>query len=211
MPDSRARRTAWSFLFGVIASEGAALAFLFRAKGNWFAAVAHYTVTPPGNTFAWLMALAVTALYVAYAATRSPLIAAHMLHPSTWGPFAVMRLVALPMALISGFFEEAFFRKFLVDWALHSGLGGVLQVAISALVFGAAHAIWGLFGGNLRAAASAMAATGVLGGLLAMVYLVGDRSLAPCAASHTAINLLIEPWLILAAATGSWGRSAAAE
>ena len=63
------------------------------------------------------------------------------------------------MALISGFFEEAFFRKFLVDRAMHSGQSIFLQIAFSALAFGAVHAVWGLMGGRIRGAIGAMTAT----------------------------------------------------
>jgi membrane protease YdiL (CAAX protease family) len=206
MLDNRAKRIVWSFLIGVIASEGMAIAFSFRAKGNWIAALAHYIVTPPGVPAAWALAAAVTLAYAVFSAAGSPVIRAHMLRPSTWGPYATMVIVAVPMALIAGFFEEAFFRKVLMDIAMHSGATIALQIALSALAFGAVHAIWGLLGGNLRAAIAAMLATGGLGAALAFVYVVGGRSLAPCVAAHIAINLLIEPWLLITAATNGWTR-----
>ena len=41
--------------------------------------------------------------------------------------------------------------------------------------------------------------------LLAIVYVVGGRAIAPCIAAHAVLNLLIEPWLLIAAITGRWG------
>jgi membrane protease YdiL (CAAX protease family) len=120
-----------------------------------------------------------------------------------WG----LRLFAIPMALVTGFFEEAFFRKSVMNMAEHHGFGMVPQVVISALVFGAAHAIWGIFGGKFRAALAVMLATSVLGGLLAIVYLLGGRSVGPCIAAHIGLNLFLEPWMVISSATGSWGKS----
>jgi hypothetical protein len=51
-----------------------------------------------------------------------------------------------------------------------------------------------------------MLATGTLGGLLAIVYIIGDRSVAPCVAAHILINVTLEPWLILTSASASWGK-----
>jgi membrane protease YdiL (CAAX protease family) len=150
------------------------------------------------------MAALVTTAYAAYAASASPFIRDHMLRPGRWRPYAWIHIVAVPMALISGFFEEAFFRKALMDYVMHRGAGIIVQLAITATVFGAAHAIWGLMGGSVRGAVGAMAATGILGAALGIIYIVGGRSVGPCMAAHIAINLLIEPWLILAAATHSW-------
>jgi hypothetical protein len=209
MLDSRAKRIVWAFLIGVIVSEGGAMLFFFRAKGNWFASLFHYALTPAGTPQAWALAALVTVLYAGYAAMGSPVIGRHMLQPSSWGPYAALRLAAIPMALISGYFEEVFFRKMLMDWAMRGGQTVAMQIAISALVFGAAHAIWGIAGGNLRAALGAMIATTILGGALAFVYIAGDRSIGPCIAAHIAINLLIEPWLIITAATNGWRRAVA--
>lgn len=210
MLSARAKRIVWSFLLGIIAVEGWAIAASFRAKGNLFPALIHYATTPIGTPLAWAAAALVTALYTGYAASTSPVIAGYMLRPWRWGEHAKLRAIAVPMALISGFFEEAFFRKVLMDWAMHSGHSIVVQIAVSALAFGAVHAVWGLLSGSIGGAIGATLATSVLGALLAAVYVLGGRSIGPCIAAHTAINLLVEPWLIMAAATHSWRRAAAA-
>jgi membrane protease YdiL (CAAX protease family) len=198
--DSRAKRIVWGFLVGVTLLEGGLIYFSFPEILTDTTRIRHYTFVP---------AAAATIAYVTYAALRSPVIRAHMLAPATWGPFLGVRLIAIPMALVTGFFEEAFFRKLLMNLAMHHGYGPIEQVAISAIVFGVAHGIWAVFGGNWRAALGPMISTGLLGAVLAVVYLIGDRSLAPCAAAHIVINLFLEPWLIISSATNAWGRKAA--
>jgi membrane protease YdiL (CAAX protease family) len=142
---------------------------------------------------AWLLAGAVTFAYILYAARALPLVGARMfsLHWLKW--------LALPFAIVTGSFEELFFRKMLMDGAASAGAAALSQVALSALVFGAAHAVWGLFGRQWRMALGAALSTGVLGALLALVYLAAGRQLAPCIWAHMLINLALEPWLILAA------------
>ena len=48
------------------------------------------------------------------------------------------------------------------------------------------------------------------GALLAFVYVLGGRQLAPCVWAHMLINLAIEPWLIISAISagaGGWRSS----
>ena len=210
MLDRRAARIVWAFLIAVIALEGWALSASFAGAGG-AAKMWRYFLTPAGTPTAWALAALIAILYAAHTASGSDFIRAHMLHPSRWRPFAFIRLIAVPMALISGFFEEAFFRKTLMDILLHHGATLGVQIAVSALAFGAVHAVWGLLGGSVRGALAAMLATTALGAALAVVYAIGGRAIGPCIAAHTAINLVIEPWLIIAAATQSWnGQSAKA-
>jgi membrane protease YdiL (CAAX protease family) len=166
----------------------------------------HYFTMPSAGALAWVIAAATAALYAAYAALRSPLIGEMIFSASRWLPYLGLRIVAVAEAIVTGIFEEVFFRRFVMDAALQQGMGAAIQIAASAVIFGLAHGFWGFFTGNIRAGAAASLATGVLGGLLGLVYIVGDRSLLPCIAAHIAINLLLEPWLILASASGSWGR-----
>jgi hypothetical protein len=207
--DTHARRIVWGFLVGVTVLEGALIFVSFPDILSRPERFEHYTFVPLGGPAAWLLAAATTIAYIAYAASRSPVIRSHMLAPGTWGAFWGVRLVAIPMAFVTGFFEEAFFRKFLMTIVMHHGVGPVAQIAISAGVFGAAHGIWAVAGGHPRAAIGPMLSTGILGGLLAIAFLLGGRSLAPCAASHIVINLFLEPWLIITSATRAWGKKSA--
>ncbi len=207
MLDKRAKRIVWAFLLGVIVAEGVAIILSFRARPDLPAALMRFTFAVPGTLGAWALAALVTVLYVAFTAAGSAIVRTHLLRPGRWRPHAAMVAAAVPMALISGFFEEAFFRRTLMDVAQHHGAAIAMQVAISALAFGAVHAVWGVMGGSLRGALGAMLSTSALGAALAVVYVLGGRSVAPCIAAHIAINLMIEPWLIITAATGGWSRS----
>jgi hypothetical protein len=145
-----------------------------------------------GTPLAWAAATAVALAYGLTSMAGLPLIRKRLFD------LTGLKLLALPFALVTGLFEELFFRRGLMDWVAGQGLDPVVQIAVSALTFGAAHAVWGLFSRNLRGAAHAMLFTGALGGALAVVYLLAGRQVAPCAAAHVAINLVLEPWLILA-------------
>ena len=196
---------AIGFLLGAMASQLVALPFLFPPRPRWLGAFWRICSEPHGTMAAWCMGAGFIAVYVGYSASRSPVIRSFAFRPAAWGPLLGIRLVAIPMAFVTGFFEELFFRKIVMDVAAGHGYGPVLQIVASALIFGVAHAIWVVFGGNVRAALAVVIATGSLGALLAMVYLVGGRSVAPCIAAHVVMNLILEPWLVLSSVTGSWG------
>jgi membrane protease YdiL (CAAX protease family) len=194
---------AWLFLLGVILSEGAPIAFVLAGRRIWFLQNLGFFAGPSGTALAWTLAAATAALFIAASVKSNRYIAQH------WREIPLMKSVAILMALISGIFEEAFFRRFLMDTAMHRGWNPLAQILLSAAIFGAAHAIWGIFARDFRPALTAGAATGILGALLAWVYVIGGRSLAPCIAAHVAINLVLEPWLILSAASGHWNAARA--
>ena len=193
----RSLRIAVAFLAGVTVGEGWPLETLFTKRPlPW---LVHWGA---GTLPAWLLAGAVCALYVVHTVRSSAIIRAW------WLRWHWLRLLAVPMALVTGTFEEAFFRKFVMDYvARHYAYPGwtvALEILASAVLFGLVHAIWGLAGGSLLGAGYAMIYTSLLGAGMAIVYLLGGRSLLPCVAAHVAINLLCEPWMILSAASGSW-------
>jgi membrane protease YdiL (CAAX protease family) len=203
--DAAAKRRAWGAMIGATVTEGAALWWIFR-DDSW-SAVLHYTLTPPGNLASWFAGAVAVLVYCGYSARALPVVGRYAIAVSRWREAPVLKLFALPMAIVTGFLEEVFFRRYLMDLALHDGFGAALQIVISALAFGAVHGVWALIGG-VRAGIGAMAATTVMGALLAAVYLLAGRSLLPCAASHIAISAILEPWLILSATSARWGRVA---
>jgi hypothetical protein len=93
-----------------------------------------------------------------------------------------------------------------MDLMRNHGFHLAVQITASALLFGLAHGVWGLFCGSIRAAAGAVTATSILGFMLAIVYLLSHRIVAPCVLAHFLINLFIEPGLVLAAVRGEMGR-----
>jgi len=193
-----ARRIALFFLIGVTIVEGIPLTMWLAGDPRRF------IFSSLGTPLAWILALVIAAIFIGLTVRQHSFIREHLL---TLSP---LKAVAIPMALVSGIFEEVFFRAFIMNLALRGGWSTASQILISALTFGLAHGIWGLFSRSWRVSVGAIMATGLLGAALAVVYVVGGRSVVPCALAHILINLVIEPWLILSAAAHRWQRSAAA-
>lgn len=78
-----------------------------------------------------------------------------------------------------------------------AGAGVGVQIAVSALAFGAAHAAWVGLSGEWKTAFYTVISTVALGALLAWLYILADRSTIPAIAAHIIINLGMEPWLML--------------
>jgi uncharacterized protein len=148
--------------------------------------------------FGWAAALVVAAGFIALSTGLRSV--KENLFRASW-----LKLLAVAVAVTAGICEECIFRKLLMDVVQRHGWGTALQVGGSALLFGVAHGIWGLFGGSFRAALGATIATGMLGFALACVYVLSDRIVAPAIVSHLVINLFIEPGLVLAATRGEMG------
>ena len=146
---------------------------------------------PPISLFAWGAALAIALAYAGASMTSLPAIRANVFTLNR------LKLLGVVFALITGTFEEWFFRKWLMDLGAGQGLSAIWQIMGSGVIFGLAHAIWGLFGGNLRAFFTSMAFTTVMGLALAWLYVFAGREVAPAVWSHVLINLIIEPWLLL--------------
>lgn len=188
------RKAAW--ILAIIAVvEGAWIVMNLSAVGLRFFAYLGFAPGGAGNLAGWIAAAIVTALYVGYG-TRLPSVRAHLLRPSA------LKLLALLVAITAGILEEVMFRRWIMNYLQHHGFNWLLQILGSGLLFGLLHAVWGLFGRSLRAALGATLATGLLGMMLASVFVAAGRSLAPCVVAHFAINALIEPGLVLAATRG---------
>jgi hypothetical protein len=151
-----------------------------------------------GNLAGWIAAVLATAIFVAFA-LRLPSVRANLFRPS------LLKLLAIALAIGSGILEEVMFRRWTMNWLMEHGQGAVVQVLGAGLFFGAVHGIWGLMGKSFRAAVGATLATGFLGIMLAIVFLLAGRSVTPCIVAHFVINLLIEPGLVLAATRGEMG------
>jgi membrane protease YdiL (CAAX protease family) len=189
--------------------SGLILGFIILVEGWWFVVnlafnggrFFHYLGFSPGRSgppVGWWAAAVVTMIFVGFAC-RLPSVRANLFRPS------LLKVLAIGVAITAGTLEEVVFRKWVMDWLQSNGWGNGVQILGSALSFGVVHAIWGLMGKSVRAAAGAMFATTFLGGMLAIVYLLAARSLAPCIAAHFLINVLIEPGLVLAATRGEMG------
>lgn len=145
---------------------------------------------PPGTWWAWLLAPVVGVGYAVFTALKVGTIRQHWREISWFN--AVSLYVALPAAIV----EEAFFRRWLMD-GMFGHLVWPAQLLLSGVLFGVAHGVWGLLKGSVRIAWEATKATTGLGLLLAALYLLSDRSLAPVITAHFLLTALIEPWLIV--------------
>ncbi len=181
-------------------SEGAWVVWSAHLNPRRFFHYAGFDQASDSGLLGWILALLVVIAFVHFSRRLSS-VRANLFRPS-W-----LKVLAVLVAVASGFCEEMIFRKWLMDLLQHTGYGPVLQVAGSALAFGVAHVVWGLMRGSLRAALGAMIATGGLGLALALVYLASHRIVLPCVIAHFLINLLIEPGLVLAAVRGEMSAS----
>ena len=85
------------------------------------------------------------------------------------------------------------------------GFASIIQVGVSGVAFGLAHASWTLLAKrDFKATLPAIMSTSILGISLAIIYLAGGRNLGPCIFAHVLINIVIEPWLMLSAVSGKW-------
>jgi len=116
---------------------------------------------------------------------------------------------ALIAGVVAGSVEEIFFRGFVMSELRWSGFGTTVQVIASGVLFGIAHFGWGLVSGKIDwpALAGAVIATTILGLMYAITYRVSRYSLMPVIAGHLVMDVIIEPWLLLAAVTGVMGHS----
>ncbi len=192
-------RKAAVIIGGIAATEGTwvVLNVIHSPQGFLRYIVGIENVVP---ALGWLLATVVAALYVAFSWLSLPSVRQNVI-ALTW-----LKLLAIVMAVASGLCEEAIFRKLLMDTLSKHGFAIATQIVVSAILFGAAHGVWGLFRGSLTTAVGATVATGTLGLALAIVYIASHRILLPAIAAHTAINLLIEPGLVLAAVRGEMTR-----
>jgi hypothetical protein len=105
-----------------------------------------------------------------------------------------LKLLGIAAALAAGIIEEISFRGFIMTRLQAIGVPAMFQVLHSGIVFGLAHLYTFSTGGFI--------ATTVLGLLFAGIYIIGKRSLTPTVASHSHIDLITEPWLLMAALAG---------
>ena len=192
--DPVAVRKTWIFLGAIAAAE---LAWLLLQPGPFVRAMTLRADQIPA--IAWVAAALVAAVTIVYS-IRALDLAQYLTNVSTF------RLLGLLIAVPSAIVEEAVFRGTAMTLLARAGQGDLIQVIVSAGLFGLAHSIWGLRGGR-RAFLSAVTATSILGVMFAIVYLLSARALLPCIVAHFVINVVLEPWLGYAYALRAQGAS----
>ena len=156
---------------------------------------------PPGTLLAWSLGLVVAVFYAAFSVRHIPLVREH------WRTVSVFKLLGILVAFSAALVEEAFFRRLLMDALMRAGWPAVVQVVASGLIFGLAHGIWGIMTGRVSVGVGTMIATGTLGTALGVVYVVGDRSLAPVIVAHFIVTATIQPGIMFAAFSGQMGHA----
>jgi membrane protease YdiL (CAAX protease family) len=151
------------------------------------------SIAPP---LVWILATIIAIAYIFYTMKVIPLIFTKQREVS------LFKLLGIFSAVVGGIVEEVFFRRWLMDMLMSRGVPPIIQIVISGVAFGLAHTIWILARGDIKFTLPAILSTTVLGILLAITYLVGERNLAPCIYAHALINIIIEPWLMLSSVSG---------
>lgn len=151
--------------------------------------------------FVWIFALCIAVGYILYTVTFVPFVKKYLF------TFSWLKLIGIWAAIVSSTVEEIVFRKVLMDWLMNLDFSITIQIFVSAVIFGLAHGAWVFLRGEFKIAFPVILATTVLGALLAILYIVGDRNILAPIVAHLLINLFIEPWLMLSAVSGKWVRS----
>ena len=147
--------------------------------------------------YSWIFMMFVTASYVIYTFKAIPFVY------KMQSELSFFKLVGF-LAIVGGILEEVVFRRWLMDLLMGFGYGFVIQIIISGVAFGSVHIIWGLFGKEKQFLIGSFLSTTFLGFALAIIYLISDRNIGPCIVSHSLINIIIEPWLLLSAISKTW-------
>lgn len=193
-----AERLAKWILVSVIAIFGTLIAMPLATEPHAFISSLGFTPTRIGGPLSWLLAILISTYYV-WGAAHIPAVRERMFRPT------LLKLVAVVAAVTAGIVEEIIFRKWIMDYLDRGGIGMLLQVLASGLAFGLAHATWGLLARSFDAALHSVVSTGILGIALGVVYLVADRSLAPCIVAHFVMTALTEPGLMVGGIRGELG------
>jgi len=193
------RMISFLILTGFSTSMSIPLVLWGFKKTDYFLNRIGFTESVLSLHFAWILALLISIGYISYTFKAVPFVR------KSQSEFSMLKIIGIWAALASGIVEELFFREMVISWLQNMGLGNILQVVMSALFFGMAHAIWVLFRGDAKIIIPVVVSTTVLGVLLGLLFLISSRNLLPCIVSHTLINLVVEPWLILSAVSGKMG------
>lgn len=151
---------------------------------------------PKSTPLAWILAIVFAIVFSLFAIRNIPLVRSH------WKVFSAVKILGILAAVGAALVEEAIFRRVLMDWMMGLGNGVFIQILASGIIFGLAHGIWGIVTGKIVAGVGATIATGIIGIAFAIVYVLGERSLAPVIVSHFIIDAVIQPGIMFAAFSG---------
>ncbi len=101
---------------------------------------------------------------------------------------SLFKLAGVAVGVVGAIVEECVFRGYVITELERIKVTIPAQILVSGVAFAVIHVGFDLAG---------MVITLVMGLVLATVYIIGKRSLTPSIISHVAINVLVEPWLLL--------------
>jgi hypothetical protein len=147
----------------------------------------------------WLLAIVVAAL-MAGSALASFGKTAQLL--TDWSFYRISLGVVLGGS--AGICLEMIFRGFVMTQAHDARLPVTFQITLSAVLFALAlnRMAWSGYPGHpdIWAVVGTTASATILGVAFAIIYVIGNRSLNPAIAAHAAIDMIVEPGMILMAA-----------
>jgi membrane protease YdiL (CAAX protease family) len=189
-------KSIYFILLSMIFLWGSFVLFSYFSNPMGFLSYLGFVNGNSGTAISWILALLIVVIYCTSAAKISD-VKRYM--------FKIDRLkfVSIFAAVFAGIMEEIIYRKWIMDYLNSHDYSVVLQVILSGLAFGIVHLMWGVK--NIKAGVNAVISTSLLGSGLAIVYLVSERSLAPCIVAHFFITALIEPGLLISAKNDKLG------
>jgi membrane protease YdiL (CAAX protease family) len=190
------KNSVYIILISMIFLWGSFVLVSFFSDSTGFISYLGFTNNNSGTTLSWALALLTVILYC-FSAAKIPDVKYYMFRIDR------LKVVAILAAVFAGIMEEVIYRKWIMDYLNAQDFSVILQVIISGLAFGIIHLLWGIK--NIKAGVNAFISTSILGFALAIVYLVSERSLAPCIVAHFIITALIEPGLLIAAKNDKLG------
>ena len=183
-------------LIVLIAVQAGILAIMFSGDPSRVPVYLGFAPGLHGTLLAWTLAAIVTVTYV-WSASKISDVRRYLFRLDR------LKIIAVIAAALASIIEEVVCRKLVMDFLHARGFGNIGQVVASAVAFGVIHVFWGIK--SIAAAVNAVLSTTILGAALAIIYIVGDRSLAPCVVAHGLISGLIEPGLMIAAVSDRLG------
>jgi membrane protease YdiL (CAAX protease family) len=190
------KNSVYIILISMIFLWGSFVLVSFFSDPKGFISYLGFTNNNSETTLSWALALLTVILYCLSAA-KIPDVKYYMFRIDG------LKVVAILAAVFAGIMEEVIYRKWIMDYLNAQDFSVILQVIISGLAFGIIHLLWGIK--NIKAGVNAFISTSILGFALAIVYLVSERSLAPCIVAHFIITALIDPGLLIAAKNVKFG------
>jgi hypothetical protein len=155
----------------------------------------------PASTWSWFLAIGVAILFGGLV-VGSVGASAQLL--SDWSLYRIS--LGLVIGVSAGVCTETMFRGFVMTQARDAGLPVSIQILVSAALFDLALLRFG-WGGMAQhpkfwVYVATTPAAAILGAAFGIIYVVGRRSLLPVIVAHAAIDMIVEPGMLLFAAMG---------